>query len=213
MCTALLLERLWQVHPDASLGLRLPEKPLPPHGLPVPDLAGFARRLSRDRSDQPRHERTPSVCFARCSLTCRPERIGRTCRTWYTNGRDPTRSLTFRLIQELNLGSERFEALYQLAPQLQTESYLSTCDRPMLNPRERGAAVDRVAQACLRHLHQPAILGAGWDQRRPGGPDRIGQRLAWTGCRSSAWEIWGGWRRSEAPRIPTPCSSPRPSMC
>jgi hypothetical protein len=138
MCTALLLERLWQVHPDASLGLRLPEKPLPPHGLPVPDLAGFAGTLSRDRSTESR-PRENAIELLRSLFAYLPATRLEALVSLVQDGRDPARSLTFRLIQELNLGSERFEALYQLAPQLQTESYLSTCDRPMLNPREREA--------------------------------------------------------------------------
>jgi hypothetical protein len=138
MCTALLLERLWQVHPDASLGLRLPEKPLPPHGLPGPDLAGFAGTLSRDRSTESR-PRENAIGLLRSLFAHQPPARLEALVSLVQDGRDPARSLTFRLIQELNLGSERFEALYQLAPQLQTESYLSTCDRPMLNPREREA--------------------------------------------------------------------------
>ena len=162
MCTALLLERLWQLGPEASLGLRLPEKPLPPHGLPVPDLAGFAGALSRDRSTESR-PRENAIELLRSQFAHLPPARLEALVSLVQDGRDPARSLTFRLIQELNLGSERFEALYQLAPQLQTESYLSTCDRPMLYPREREALRAWIA----RPKHAFAIF----TNRPSSGPD------------------------------------------
>ncbi len=162
MCTALLLERLWQLAPDASLGLRLPEKLLPPHGLPVPDLAGFARILSDDRSTESR-PRENAIALLRSQFAHLPPARLETLVGMVQDARDPERSLTFRLIQELNLGSERFEALYRLAPQLQTKSYLSTCDRPRLNPIEREALRSWIA----RPNHAFAIF----TNRPSSGPD------------------------------------------
>jgi len=162
MCSALLLERLWQFGTAASLGLRLPEKPLPPHGLPVPDLAGFAGALSRDRSTESR-PRENAIELLRSLFAHLPPARVEALVSLVQDGRDPARSLTFRLIQELNLGSERFEALYRLAPQLQTESYLSTCDRPMLNPRER--------QALRAWIARPKHAFAIFTNRPSSGPD------------------------------------------
>lgn len=162
MCTALLLERLWPLVPDASLGLRLAEKPLPPHGLPVPDLAGFAGVLGRDRSTESR-PRENAIGLLRSLLAHLPPARLETLVTLVQDGRDPARSLTFRLIQELNLGSERYQALYQLAPQLQTESFLSTCDRPMLNASER--------QALRAWIARPNHAFAIFTNRPSSGPD------------------------------------------
>jgi hypothetical protein len=162
MCTALLLERLWQLNPDANLGLRLPEEPLPPHGLPVPDLAGFATALSRDRSTESRPRENAIELLRSRFAHLPPVRLGALI-SLVQDGRDPARSLTFRLIQELNLGSERYEALYQLAPQLQTKSYLSTCDRPMLNPSER--------EALRAWIERPKHAFAIFTNRPSSGPD------------------------------------------
>ena len=164
MCTALLLERLWQINPDAGLGPRLPETPLPSHGLPVPDLTDFARRLSRDRSTESR-PRENAISLMRSMFAHLPPDRLEALVNLVENGRDPARSLTFRLIQELNLGSARFEALYQLAPQLQTESTLATCDRPMLGPAER--------QSLREWSAQPGHAFAIFTNRPSSGPDGL----------------------------------------
>ena len=145
MCTALLLERLWQLYPDAGLGLRLPDPPFPRHGLPAPDLAGFAWVLSRDRSTESRPLEN-AISLLRSMFADLPGRRMDVLVRLVQDSRDPARSLTFRLIQELNLGSERYEALYRLAPQLLVESFLSTCDRPILDAVERGALRAWIAQ-------------------------------------------------------------------
>jgi hypothetical protein len=162
MCTALLLERLWQLFPDAALGLRLPDPPFPRHGLPAPDLAGFAAALSFDRSTESR-PRENAIALLRSMFAHLPRQRMDLLVGLVQDSRDPARSLTFRLIQELNLGSERYEALYRLPPQLHTESFLSTCDRPALNEVERAA---------LRAwISQPSHAFAIFTNRPSLGPD------------------------------------------
>jgi hypothetical protein len=157
MCTALLLERLWQIIQGAKPGLDLLERPIPVHGLPEPDLAAFAAALGRDRSTESR-PRENAIGLMRSMFAYLPPARVEVLTGLVQDGRDPDRSLTFRLIQELNLGSERYEALYRRPPQLDSQSYLETCDRPMLNAAERKRLRAWIAQpghACAIFTNRP----------------------------------------------------------
>lgn len=52
---------------------------------------------------------------------------------------NPNRSLTFRIFQELVLGSQQFQKTYSIPPVLDTESYLSIHDIPLITPAQRDA--------------------------------------------------------------------------
>jgi hypothetical protein len=140
MCTALLLDRAWSVDPER----RLPESPDAPngrlHNLPVPDFQSFfrttlergvsgisARRLTEQRLLEGK-EHTPSQRQA--------------LQTMLRNAYDTERSLTNRIIQELNLGPAEFEACYGRRAALPGDGLLRTKDLPLLSAGEAAQLVE-----------------------------------------------------------------------
>ncbi len=136
MCAALLLERLWQVRPEARLDASRLAEPYEPHSLLPPDLAGFANKLGRDRSTETRPLEN-AAGLLRAMSDGRPTENTAVLVDIVLSARIPERSLTYRLIQEQNLGSQRYAQFYQIPPVLATESYLETLDRPALSPQEQ----------------------------------------------------------------------------
>lgn len=140
ICAALLLDRAWSVDPEC----RLPESPDAPdgplHNLPVPGFQSFfqtalesgvsgieARRLTEQRLLEGK-QHTPAQ---RCAL-----------QTMLRDAYDTGRSLTNRIIQELNLGAAEFEACYGRPAALPGEGLLSTRDLPLISAQEAAQLVD-----------------------------------------------------------------------
>lgn len=110
ICAALLLDRAWSVDPDCAL----PASPDAPdgrlHNLPAPDFQSFFRAtLERGVSGIEARRRTEGRLLAGREHT--PEQR-QALQTTLRYAYDGERSLTNRIIQELNLGAAEFEACY-----------------------------------------------------------------------------------------------------
>jgi hypothetical protein len=134
MCAALLLDRAWSVDPECQL----PESPDAPdgrfHDLPGPDFQSFfrttlergvsgieARRLTERRLLEGK-EHTPTQRHA--------------LQTMLRDAYNTERSLTNRIIQELNLGAVEFEACYGRPAAIPGDGLLRTKDLPLISVAE-----------------------------------------------------------------------------
>ncbi|HSB89841.1 MAG TPA: hypothetical protein VLD63_07450 [Anaerolineales bacterium] len=137
LCTALLLARAWQANSQLTLPERLPLPLAAPHGLPLPDFRAFVLALADGRG---RVERPLDLAYERLVAPERPlstaqiEVLDRVLH----QARDPQRSLTFHMIQELNLGSDLYSQIYARPGVLGTLGMLATRDRPTLSSSERS---------------------------------------------------------------------------
>jgi len=139
ICAALLLDRAWSVNPEC----RLPESPDAPNGrfhdLSSPDFQSFfrttlergvsgieARRLIEQRLLEGK-EHAPAQ---RAAL-----------QTMLRDAYDTERSLTNRIIQELNLGTVEFEACYGRPAAIPGEGLLRTKDLPLISAGEAAQLV------------------------------------------------------------------------
>jgi hypothetical protein len=139
MCAALLLDRAWSVDPECQL----PASPSAPNGrlheLPVPDFQSFfqsmldrgvsgieARRLTEQRLLEDK-EHTLAQRHA--------------LQTMLRDAYDTERSLTNRMIQELNLGTTEFEACYGRPAAIPGEGLLRTKDLPLISAGEAAQLV------------------------------------------------------------------------
>jgi hypothetical protein len=136
ICSALLLTRAWERNPGATLPEHPPLPRAPNHGLTPPDFREFALSLADGRRPL-----TDPLARARHLLiddeVPRPPGQAALLHHLLTQARNPARSLTFQLIQELNLGSDLFSDIYGRQGTLKTEGMLATLDRPTLAPAER----------------------------------------------------------------------------
>jgi hypothetical protein len=135
ICTALLLEAAWRLDPQRTL----PENLQAPKGSTLnpqsaPDFNALAHRLSsRDLIEFPPLERaiqrfTETDHFSPVQYQILHELIN--------GARDPQRSLTHRVFQELVLGSAEYTHTYRLPPMMACESYLLKHDISNLSPAE-----------------------------------------------------------------------------
>jgi hypothetical protein len=129
LCSALLHDRVWKQLPSYRLPL-LPPLPSPStHDMPPPDFEAFAHSIRNDKTDLP-----PLALAERILLADSPydESQTITLQTILRHARTPEHSLTFRLFQELVLGSQTYSETYNLPPFIDTQSYLRLFDRPVL---------------------------------------------------------------------------------
>ena len=189
ICTALLLDQLWQHYPDVSLDQALVGEPIPLHPIPLPDLAGFARRLGEDRTSEYRPLENAAALLAANANGRPPEKTALLVDLIHS-ARTPEYSWTYRLIQERNLGSRRFAESYGIPSVLDTESYLETRDRPTLSPEEQHALLGwaaRPGSAAVIFTNRPALAPDG----SGGLPEaEIGRRL--TGLEDLPMMTMGG---------------------
>jgi beta-phosphoglucomutase-like phosphatase (HAD superfamily) len=142
ICSALLYDRVWMRHPSYLLPL-LPPLPHPPtHAMPTPDFEAFARSIGNDSTNLP-----PLVLAERILLdnSSYNESQTITLQTILRQARAPAHSLTFRLFQELVLGSRNYTEAYKLPPFTDTESYLRLFDRPVLSVETHARLKDWLA--------------------------------------------------------------------
>ena len=162
ICAALLLERAWTEDP----GLRLPVTPplalRPANGLTPPDLGAFAQRMlalaEPEASPLERAERLLLEAPSRHTLHHEQALRG------LLRGARSLDGLTFRLVQELNLGSQAFEASSGIPAALGCESRLATHDRPAL-----AAAGQAALRAWLREPGRRAAVMTNRPSRPPAG--------------------------------------------
>lgn len=132
ICAALLLERAWEV--DAFR--RLPESPAAPDGrvldVPAPDFQAFFRTAVHSSLSgvEARAETEARLRAARPRTADQLAALQAILRPAY----DPRRSLTARIIQELNLGHEAFQAAYGFPAALRGPGFLATLDPPLISP-------------------------------------------------------------------------------
>lgn len=131
ICTALLLDRAWTIHPDLTLPDSPPLSTTPLHDLEAPDFV----RIAQEILDLGAPTLPPSARAERCLLAIpdprRPEQI-EALRNLLRQAHDIHNSITCRIIQELNLGSQTFHEAYGMPGWLDVESYLRVYDRPAL---------------------------------------------------------------------------------
>lgn len=162
ICAALLLERAWTEDP----GLRLPVTPplalRPANGLTPPDLGAFAQRMlalaEPEASPLARAERLLLEAPSRHTPHHEQALRGLLRKARSLDG------LTFRLVQELNLGSQAFETSYGLPAALGCASRLATHDRPAL-----AAAGQAALRAWLREPGRRAAVMTNRPSRPPAG--------------------------------------------
>jgi hypothetical protein len=160
VCISLMLAQLWEQLPDhaATLAVDLPTPPA--HNLPVPAFRDFVGGLHP--LDQGRFG--PLTAAERALLQQYPslsvEQAG-FLQDLFSGTRRFDRSPIHRLIQEFNLGSQRYAQIYGSPPTLSVESTLLTHDRPRL---------DDAARRLLENWAEEADHGAVIFTNRPSTP-------------------------------------------
>jgi hypothetical protein len=145
ICTALMLEAAWKLDSNRTLPedlrtIHLSSLHLPP----VPDFNALAHNLSSNELIQfPPLERaiqrfTETDHFSPVQYQILHELIN--------GARDPRRSLTHRVFQELVLGSAEFSHTYGLPAMLACESYLLKHDISNLSPTESTHLLDWISK-------------------------------------------------------------------
>lgn len=132
ICAALLLDRAWTLFPNC----RLPDSPDAPdgrlHDLPVPDFQDFfLSTLQRGVSGVEARRLTEQRLLADEKRTSEQRQA---LQAILRNAYATDRSLTNRIIQELNLGDAEFEACYGMPAAIHGEGLLRTQDQPLISP-------------------------------------------------------------------------------
>jgi hypothetical protein len=177
ICAALLLERAWEVDPSR----RLPDSPDSPDGQPleasVPDFQGYFRSAIHPGLSGPqgRAETETRLSAAHTHTEQQLKALQDLLRHAY----DPMRSLTARIIQELNLGQAGFQAAYGIPAALRGPGYLATLDPPLI-PAETAARLVSWAtepgQRAVIFTNRPSLMphGAGGTPEAEIGLERTG---------------------------------------
>jgi hypothetical protein len=146
ICTALLLETAWKVNPK----LVPPKSPIPPKATSIklhsiPDFNGLAQQLSSldllhlnplERALQ-RFTETDHYSKAQYQIL----------HNLLEGAHDPQRSLTYRIFQELILGSAEYTHSYGLPAMLKCESYLLKHDVSNLSSAESARLRDWLSKS------------------------------------------------------------------
>lgn len=160
ICIALLLHAAWQADPTRSL----PENPYRQIHLPLtappPDLLAFFTELGKVYHPS----QSPLVIAEGLLLNGHSPEQAHALRSVLRNARRMEGSLTFRLLQELILGSQVFAETYALPPFTEVEGYLAQYDQPLLTPPERAAL-----GAWLEQPDHHAAIFTNRPSRAPGG--------------------------------------------
>jgi len=165
ICAALLLERAWAADPLR----RLPDLPASPDGRPleasVPDFQGYFRSAIHPGLTGPeaRAETEKRLSAARTHTELQLEALRALLRHAY----DPLRSLTARIIQELNLGEAGFLAAYGVPSSLRGAGYLATLDPPLISAQTAARLVSWASEPGRRAVvftNRPSLM-----PRRAGG--------------------------------------------
>lgn len=152
MCTALLLARAWEVNPELTLPQSFPLPRARFHGLEPPDFSEFARKLGRGvAAGIPALDVAEQLIFSADSRA--PDQL-QALQSVLRGARSLPNSLTFRLVQELNLGSALFARTYGLPPVLSCPGLLRRHDRAALSRRSRS----RLRRWLQRPGHHAAVF-------------------------------------------------------
>jgi len=177
ICAALLLERAWEADPSR----RLPDSPASPDGRPLqesaPDFQGFFRSAIHPGLSGPeaRAETEKRLIAARAHTGQQIVALHDLLRHAY----DPLRSLTARIIQELNLGEAGFQAAYGLPSTLSGPGYLATLDPPLISTQTAARLANWATEPGRRAVvftNRPSMmpLAAGGTPEAEIGLERIG---------------------------------------
>jgi hypothetical protein len=163
IATALLLEEAWKINPervlpDSVIAASAKSQDL----LPAPDFNALARRLSAsDLLTLPPLERAIQ-CFTETDHFSRPQY--EILHNLINGARDPQRSLTHRIFQELVLGSIEYTHTYDLPAMLGCESYLLKYDISNLSRAESAQLRDWIStnnHAATVITSRPSLPPAG----------------------------------------------------
>lgn len=152
ICVALLLKHAWKRYPDVRLSPALDAQLVPPHDLPPPDMGAFARALAQSGLAG-----APPRVRAEQLMTANGENLSsdqlRSLQTTLREARRFEFSLTFRIFQELVLGSKAYSQAYQTPSNLHVDGSLERFDRPTLKPERYEQLIAWLA----RPNHEAAI--------------------------------------------------------
>ncbi|NOY99179.1 MAG: hypothetical protein GXP40_08255, partial [Chloroflexi bacterium] len=152
ICTALLLDSLWEACPSFTLPTDLSAPP-PRHRIPPPEFRPFIARLAEPGlRSLPPLARAERLLLEDAGVRSPAQRDA--IRQILQNARRIERSLTHRVFQELVLGSKAFTQTYGLTPWLDVESYLLRHDRPTLT----GPMRTKLLQWLQHPSHRAAIF-------------------------------------------------------
>ena len=177
LCAALLLERAWEVDPSRQL----PDSPASPDGrsleASVPDFQGYFRSAIHPGLSGPegRAETERRLSAARPHT----EQQLRALQDLLRHAYDPMRSLTARIIQELNLGQAGFLAAYGVPAALSGPGYLATLDPPLISTQTAARLASWATEPGRRAVvftNRPSLMprGAGGTPEAEIGLKRIG---------------------------------------
>ena len=161
LCAALLLVTAWNAGDRVTLPHRLPLGPPAAVRHPFPDIRRFLAELDGRGVRDPLAEAEARLLD---QLPSAPAEAAEIVRALLRDAHVFDRSLTFRLIQLFNLGSERFERIYGQPAGLDTVSFLETYDRPTLSPGDRAAllrALDQAGRAAAIVTNRPSESPGG----------------------------------------------------
>ncbi len=151
ICSALLLQTVWEIEPERTLPESLSRPPLPDKMASAgpeqasPDFHALALRLAEvDLLALPPLARAEHCLLETDRYTPAQESL---LQNLLRKARSPEESLTHRTFQELVLGSEEFSRVYKLPAALDTASYLLKFDHSNLPPAESVRLRDWLASA------------------------------------------------------------------
>ena len=189
---ALLLEEAQRQARHVTLPYALPPQLPAPVQSPRPDLLAFIQRLAGEPGTGA-HPRQSAESLLLARPDGRSPATTQAIREVLHNGYDVRRSVSHRLIQELNLGSRLFSQLYATEAWLECEGYLHTRDLPALSAPLRARLIEWMSapahavsvftnRSCHRPDGQPAATEMELGLQAAGLPDlpAIGLgHLAW----------------------------------
>jgi hypothetical protein len=177
ICAALLLERAWEDDPSR----RLPDSPDAPDGRPleagIPDFQGHFRSVIHPGLSGPEGRAATEQRLS--AARTHTEQQLKALRDLLRQAYDPMRSLTARIIQELNLGPAGFLAAYGAPAALRGSGYLATLDSPLISAQTAARLASWATEPGKRAVvftNRPSMMprGAGGTPEAEIGLERIG---------------------------------------
>ncbi len=156
ICAALLLENAWKLDPSIHLLQHANQQTAAAHSLAPPDFRHFARLLGKPELLPLRPlERAERLLLSHGNTYSADQQDQ--LRHILRSARSAEGSLTHCTFQELVLGSQVYTQVYALPAVLNTPSYLTLYDRPLITPK--------CAQELIRWLDHPGRRAAIFTSR------------------------------------------------
>lgn len=174
VCVALMLTHAWPTFPELRFPQTLPLEPSAPHHLPPPDFDAFITAVGSMEDDRHARERAAERLLQGSALTGEQRQ---TLQMILESARDPQRSLSFQVFQELILGSEGYTNTYKRPAHLHRQSYLISYDQCALSAQDHRRLLNWLARA----EHDASIFTnrpSPWPDSQGGTPEaQLGARV------------------------------------